>query len=63
VRDSSILLRLPFFSISRGILDFTKLNGTGGESIYGGPFKDENLETPLDSEGYVRVFGSKCHTF
>jgi len=33
--------------------DFTKRNGTGGESIYGGPFADEDLTHPLDSEGLV----------
>lgn len=33
--------------------DFTKRNGTGGESIYGGRFPDEDLSRPLDSEGYV----------
>lgn len=35
-------------------VDFTKRNGTGGESIYGGTFADEDLTRPLDSEGYVR---------
>lgn len=37
--------------------DFTKRNGSGGESIYGGTFADERLEgdgTELDREGYVR---------
>lgn len=34
-------------------LDFTKRNGMGGESIYGGQFADEDLTRPLDSEGYV----------
>ncbi|KAI0636151.1 cyclophilin-like domain-containing protein [Trametes polyzona] len=33
--------------------DFTKRNGTGGESIYGGPFPDEDLSRPLDSEGLL----------
>lgn len=33
--------------------DFTKRNGSGGESIYGGPFPDEDLSRPVDSEGYV----------
>ena len=33
--------------------DFTKRNGTGGESIYGGPFPDEDLSRPLDAPGYV----------
>lgn len=36
--------------------DFTKRNGTGGESIYGGMFKDERLNgegTEVDKEGWV----------
>ncbi|KAF9818798.1 hypothetical protein IEO21_02578 [Rhodonia placenta] len=33
--------------------DFTKRNGTGGESIYGGTFADEDLTRPLDSEGLL----------
>jgi len=33
-------------------LDFTKRNGTGGESIYGSPFPDEDLTRSLDAEGY-----------
>ncbi|KAJ8072616.1 hypothetical protein PM082_016175 [Marasmius tenuissimus] len=33
--------------------DFTKRNGTGGESIYGGMFEDEDLSTPLDSKGLL----------
>jgi cyclophilin family peptidyl-prolyl cis-trans isomerase len=38
--------------------DFTKRNGSGGESIYGGMFSDERLEgegTEVDSPGYVVV--------
>lgn len=34
--------------------DFTKKNGTGGESIYGGMFEDERLEgegTEVDAAG------------
>jgi peptidyl-prolyl isomerase G (cyclophilin G) len=34
-------------------LDFTKRNGTGGESIYGGTFSDEDLQRPLDSRGLL----------
>uniref|UniRef100_A0A0W0FKD0 peptidylprolyl isomerase n=1 Tax=Moniliophthora roreri TaxID=221103 RepID=A0A0W0FKD0_MONRR len=33
--------------------DFTKQNGTGGESIYGGTFDDEDLSLPIDSEGLL----------
>ncbi|KAL0580003.1 hypothetical protein V5O48_002006 [Marasmius crinis-equi] len=33
--------------------DFTKRNGTGGESIYGGMFDDEDLSAPLDSQGLL----------
>jgi peptidyl-prolyl isomerase G (cyclophilin G) len=36
-------------------IDFTKRNGTGGESIYGGPFADEDLSDPLDAEGSVSI--------
>lgn len=34
-------------------IDFTKHNGSGGESIYGGTFADEDLGKPLDTEGYA----------
>ncbi|WWC58184.1 uncharacterized protein I303_100720 [Kwoniella dejecticola CBS 10117] len=36
--------------------DFTKRNGSGGESIYGGPFEDERLEgegTEVDKKGLL----------
>ncbi|KIY68839.1 hypothetical protein CYLTODRAFT_249295 [Cylindrobasidium torrendii FP15055 ss-10] len=33
--------------------DFAKRNGTGGVSIYGGYFPDEDLSRPLDSEGLL----------
>lgn len=38
--------------------DFTKRNGSGGESIYGGMFADERLEgegTEVDNAGYVSL--------
>ncbi|KAJ3478530.1 hypothetical protein NLI96_g9695 [Meripilus lineatus] len=35
------------------VADFTKRNGMGGESIYGGPFTDEDLTRPLDSQGLL----------
>jgi peptidyl-prolyl isomerase G (cyclophilin G) len=31
--------------------DFTKKNGTGGESVYGGTFDDEDLTGVVDKEG------------
>jgi cyclophilin family peptidyl-prolyl cis-trans isomerase len=43
--------------------DFTKRNGSGGESICGGMFEDERLEgkgTEVDAPGYVSVRGSWC---
>jgi hypothetical protein len=33
--------------------DFTKKNGTGGESVYGGTFDDEDLTGVVDKEGWV----------
>jgi len=50
-KGSIIHRSIPGFMIQGG--DFTKKNGTGGESIYGGTFPDENLDLPLDSEGLL----------
>lgn len=33
--------------------DFTKRNGSGGESIYGGPFEDEDLSAPIEEAGLL----------
>ncbi|KAI0723686.1 cyclophilin-like domain-containing protein [Fomitopsis betulina] len=50
-KNSIIHRSIPGFMIQGG--DFTKRNGTGGESIYGGTFPDEDLRRPLDSEGLL----------
>ncbi|EIN04910.1 hypothetical protein PUNSTDRAFT_92359 [Punctularia strigosozonata HHB-11173 SS5] len=50
-KNSIIHRSIKDFMIQGG--DFTKRNGTGGESIYGGPFPDEDLSLPLDSEGLL----------
>ncbi|KAI5453064.1 hypothetical protein NCC49_006093 [Naganishia albida] len=42
---------IPGFMAQGG--DFTKRNGTGGESIYGGTFADEDLSMPVDKEGLL----------
>ncbi|KII89607.1 hypothetical protein PLICRDRAFT_108801 [Plicaturopsis crispa FD-325 SS-3] len=48
-KNSIIHRSIKDFMIQGG--DFTKRNGMGGESIYGGPFADEDLTGALDSEG------------
>ncbi|TFY83566.1 hypothetical protein EWM64_g435 [Hericium alpestre] len=50
-KGSIIHRSIADFMIQGG--DFTKRNGTGGESIYGSIFPDEDLMRPLDSEGLL----------
>ncbi|EJD48973.1 hypothetical protein AURDEDRAFT_85252 [Auricularia subglabra TFB-10046 SS5] len=50
-KNSIIHRAIKGFMVQGG--DFTKRNGSGGESIYGGPFPDEDLSQPLDSEGLL----------
>jgi peptidyl-prolyl isomerase G (cyclophilin G) len=51
-KNSIIHRSIAGFMIQGG--DFTKMNGTGGESIYGTtPFEDEDLTRPMDTEGLL----------
>ncbi|KAH9068244.1 cyclophilin-like domain-containing protein [Lactarius deliciosus] len=50
-KNSIVHRSIADFMVQAG--DFTKRNGTGGESIYGGPFADEDLTHPLDAEGLL----------
>ncbi|KAF9243570.1 cyclophilin-like domain-containing protein [Melanogaster broomeanus] len=50
-KNSIIHRSIKDFMIQGG--DFTKRNGTGGESIYGGVFPDEDLARPLDTNGLL----------
>lgn len=51
---------IPEFMIQGG--DFTKRNGTGGESIYGAPFPDEDLSLAVDAPGLLVMANRGAHT-
>ncbi|KZS92577.1 hypothetical protein SISNIDRAFT_412670 [Sistotremastrum niveocremeum HHB9708] len=50
-KNSPIHRSIKDFMIQGG--DFTQRNGKGGESIYGAPFADEDLSTPLNAQGLL----------
>jgi cyclophilin family peptidyl-prolyl cis-trans isomerase len=53
IQGGGMFSQLIYTHMAQLDLDFTKMNGVGGESIYGGQFADEDLNMPLDSEGCV----------
>lgn len=52
-KDSSVHKIIPNFILQMG--DFSSCNGKGGESIYGGFFKDEDLSIQHDRRGLISM--------